>query len=104
MRNSIQALCQATNPLGKSIGFVQEDIDQMVKEFHSYREKKVEEVAKVQEQQRFVEDRLKPLREELAVSEESIREYNAKIQNLRRQINWNDNTIQNLLNSVIQST
>jgi TRAF3-interacting protein 1 len=33
MKNSIQALCQSTNPLGKSIDFVTEDIDSMVKEF-----------------------------------------------------------------------
>lgn len=50
MRNSIQALCQSTNPLGKSIGFVTEDIDQMVKEFHTYREGKIEQTAKVNEQ------------------------------------------------------
>ena len=82
MRNSIQALCQSTNPLGKSIGFVTEDIDQMVKEFHTYREGKIEQTAKVNEQQKVVEDKLKALREELAGSEEKIREFNFKIQNL----------------------
>ena len=51
-----------------------------------------------------MEDKLKALREELAGSEEKIREFNSKIQNLRRQIIWNDTTIQNLLNSVIAST
>ena len=104
MRNSIQALCQSTNPLGKSIGFVTEDIHQMVKEFQTYKEGKIEQQAKLNDQQRAVENNLKAQREELAVAEEKIREYNAKIQNLRRQIIWNDTTIQNLLSSVISSS
>ena len=37
MRSSIQALCQSTNPLGKSIDFVTEDIDSMTKEFEFWK-------------------------------------------------------------------
>jgi TRAF3-interacting protein 1 len=37
MKNSIQALCQSTNPLGKSIDFVTEDIDSMVKEYQHWK-------------------------------------------------------------------
>lgn len=37
LRNAVQSLCQSTNPLGKSIDFVTEDIDSMVSEFKHWR-------------------------------------------------------------------
>jgi TRAF3-interacting protein 1 len=33
MKKAIQVLCQSTNPLGKSIDFVSDDVDSMVKEW-----------------------------------------------------------------------
>lgn len=33
MKKAIQVLCQSTNPLGKSIDFVTDDIDSMSKEY-----------------------------------------------------------------------
>lgn len=33
MKKAIQILCQSTNPLGKSIDFVTDDIDSMSKEY-----------------------------------------------------------------------
>lgn len=103
MKNSIQALCQSTNPLGKSIDFVTEDIDSMVKEFQHWKEQYANSKAKLAEQQKVTDDTIQPLQDELAQVEEKIREETSKISNLRRQIIWNDTTIQNLLNSVITS-
>ena len=37
MKKAIQVLCQSTNPLGKSIDFVTDDIDSMNKEFEHWR-------------------------------------------------------------------
>jgi len=37
MKKAIQVLCQSTNPLGKSIDFVTDDIDSMNKEFDHWR-------------------------------------------------------------------
>jgi cell division septum initiation protein DivIVA len=54
--------------------------------------------------QKQTEDVIQPLQDELAQLEEKLREKTSSIQNLRRQIIWNDTTIQNLLNSVIAST
>jgi len=104
MKKSIQALCQATNPLGKSIDFVTEDIDSMVKEYEYWKLDYSESQTKLAEQQRITEQTIQPLQDvTLAQLEEKIREEKSKIQNIRSQIIRNDNTIQNLLQSVISS-
>lgn len=104
MRKSIQALCQSTNPLGKSIDFVTEDIDSMVKEYEHWKIDYAESIRKLEEQQRVTEQTIQPLQDvTLAQLEERIREEKSKIQNIRSQIIRNDNTIQNLLQSVISS-
>lgn len=37
MKKAIQVLCQSTNPLGKSIDFVTDDIDSMNKEYEQWK-------------------------------------------------------------------
>ena len=37
MKKAIQVLCQSTNPLGKSIDFVTDDIDSMEKEYQKWK-------------------------------------------------------------------
>lgn len=37
MKKAIQVLCQSTNPLGKSIDFVSDDIESMSKEYEHWR-------------------------------------------------------------------
>ena len=37
MKKAIQVLCQSTNPLGRSIEFVTDDLDSMNKEFEHWR-------------------------------------------------------------------
>lgn len=37
MKNAIQVLCSSTNPLGRSIEFVTDDLDSMNKEFEFWR-------------------------------------------------------------------
>ena len=37
MKKAIQVLCQSTNPLGKSIDFVTDDIDSMNKEYEHWK-------------------------------------------------------------------
>jgi len=104
MKKSIQELCQATNPLGKSIDFVTEDIDSMVKEYEHWKLDYAESQIKLAEQQRITEQTIQPLQDvTLAQLEERIREEKSKIQNIRSQIIRNDNTVQNLLQSVISS-
>jgi len=37
MKKAIQILCQSTNPLGKSIDYVADDVDSMSKEYEQWR-------------------------------------------------------------------
>lgn len=98
LRKSIQMLCQNTNPLGKSIDFVTEDIDSMVKEYDHWKRDFIESQSKLEEQQKITEQTIQPLQDvQLAQLEERIREEKAKIQNIRSQIIRNDTVIQNLL-------
>ncbi len=41
MRQAIQILCRSTNPLGKSIDFVTDDVDSMSKEFEHWRKEAI---------------------------------------------------------------
>lgn len=72
MKNAIQQLCQSANPLGKSIDFVTEDVDSMVKEYQQWQSDFATSNAKLVEQQRVTEETIQPLQDELAQIEEKI--------------------------------
>lgn len=63
MKKAIQILCQSTNPLGKSIDFVTDDIDSMNKEYEYWRRESFSCQAKLEEQQRITEEVLHPLQD-----------------------------------------
>jgi len=79
MKKAIQILCQSTNPLGKSIDFVTDDIDSMSKEYEHWRKESLACMSKLEEQQRITEEVVMPLQDQLADIEEKIREQQAKI-------------------------
>eukprot|EP00357_Protocruzia_adherens_P006492 CAMPEP_0114993628 /NCGR_PEP_ID=MMETSP0216-20121206/12645_1 /TAXON_ID=223996 /ORGANISM="Protocruzia adherens, Strain Boccale" /LENGTH=488 /DNA_ID=CAMNT_0002357311 /DNA_START=43 /DNA_END=1509 /DNA_ORIENTATION=+ len=101
MRKAIQALCQATNPLGKSMEFVQDDIESMTKENEYWRKEYGRSQARLDEEMRVTEESLQPMYDKLAEVEERIREQVSKINNVRAQIIKNDATVQNLLSGVV---
>ena len=41
MKKAIQVLCQSTNPLGKSIDYVTDDVDSMSKEYEYWRKEAI---------------------------------------------------------------
>jgi hypothetical protein len=49
MKKAIQILCQSTNPLGKSIDFVTDDIDSMSKEYDYWRRESLSCQSKLEE-------------------------------------------------------
>ena len=79
MKKAIQVLCQSTNPLGKSIDFVTDDIDSMSKEYDHWRKESIACQSKLEEQQRITEEVLHPLQEQQAELEEKIKEMQAKV-------------------------
>jgi hypothetical protein len=42
MKKAIQILCQSTNPLGKSIDYVTDDVDSMSKEYEHWRKEAIQ--------------------------------------------------------------
>ena len=103
MKKAIQVLCQSTNPLGKSIDFVTDDIDSMNKEYEHWKKESQACQQQLVEQQKITEEVLQPLQDQLAELEEKIREQTAKVNSIKSQIMTNDITVQNLLFSVISS-
>lgn len=74
MKKAIQVLCQSTNPLGKSIDFVTDDIDSMSKEYEHWRKESIACQSQLEEQQKITEEVIQPLQDQLAELEEKIRE------------------------------
>jgi len=101
MRQAIQILCRSTNPLGKSIDFVTDDVDSMSKEYEHWRKEAIACNQQLEEAQRTTEEIIQPLQDSLAELEEKIREQQAKVNSTRAQILRNDITVSNLLSSVI---
>ena len=96
-------LCQSTNPLGKSIDYVTDDVDSMSKEFEHWRKEAINCTSALDEQQKITEELLQPLGDQLADLEERIKEQSAKVNSMKSQILRNDITVSNLLYSVIQT-
>jgi TRAF3-interacting protein 1 len=93
MKKAIQILCQSTNPLGKSIDFVTDDIDSMSKEYEYWRRESLQCQSRLEEQQKITEEVVQPLQDQLAETEEKIREQQAKINAIKSQIMHNDISI-----------
>ena len=93
MKKAIQVLCQSTNPLGKSIDFVSEDIDSMNKEYEHWRKEAMTCMSQLGEQQKITEEVIQPLQDQLAELEEKIKEQSQKVNSTRSQIIRNDITI-----------
>ena len=61
MKKAIQILCQSTNPLGKSIDFVTDDVDSMSKEYEHWRKEAISCTQALEEQQKVTEEVVQPL-------------------------------------------
>ena len=101
IKKSIQNLCQSTNPLGKSMEFVSDDIDSMKKEFEKWSNQYSQATLKIEDQKKITEDELSPAYNKIAELEEQIKETQIKIRNTTAQILKNKNTINSLLQTVV---
>jgi len=61
MRKAIQVLCQSTNPLGKSIDFVTDDVESMSNEYKLWRQEAINCNQKLEEAQKVTEELVQPL-------------------------------------------
>ena len=56
MRQAIQILCRSTNPLGKSIDFVTDDVESMSKEYEHWRKEAITCNQQLEEAQKTTEE------------------------------------------------
>lgn len=61
MKKAIQVLCQSTNPLGKSIDYVTDDVESMSKEFEHWRKEAIQCTVALDEQRKITEELIHPL-------------------------------------------
>lgn len=83
MKKAIQVLCQSTNPLGKSIDYVTDDVDSMSKEFEHWRKEAISCTQQLVEERKVTDELLHPLQDTLAELEERIREQQSKVTSMR---------------------
>ena len=54
LRTAIQSLCRATNPLGRVVDYIQEDVDSMQKDMQTWKQEKESLTAKLNDEEKFV--------------------------------------------------
>ncbi|KAI9199442.1 microtubule-binding protein MIP-T3-domain-containing protein [Polychytrium aggregatum] len=100
LRETIQTLCQSTNPLGKTMDYMQEDADSMNKELQMWRVENLKYRELLAEELSKTAGVLEPFETQLKEMEQSIEEYEEKIRNSKVVIIQNDLAIQKLLRSI----
>ena len=103
LRQSIQTLCQSSNPLGRCLEYVQEDLEAMGKELESWRAARHRRAGELQEEEAQTTSALVGLRSELEKVEDLIREKNSQIRYTKAAILRNDATVEKLLSQVVRA-
>lgn len=103
LREALQQLCQHANPLGKTMDYIQEDLDSMHKELEYWKAERRKRQAELDDLSKTSEDHLQPVVERQAKAKESVAEMLAKITAVKSQISSNDSQIKLLLQNVTNS-
>lgn len=101
LRKSIQQLCQATNPLGKCMDYVHDDMEMMNKELEQWKSEYRRKCEDMDEQSKSSEEALQPKQMRLREIKEEILEEEKKINSVKAKIAKNDARIQQLLRMVV---
>jgi len=101
LREEIQKLVKATNPLGKCIEYIQEDLENMEKEYRMWKTDASSYGNKLDAQSNNTESSLVPLQQELIEHTEKSENLTAQINRVKASILHNDMTIHNLLRGVV---
>lgn len=103
LRTSIQRLCQATNPLGKCLEYVYEDMEAMNRELESWRMEYRKRCDVYEDEKKKSDEALLPLENQYIEMEELNKEQSQKIHSMKASIAKNDARIQQLLRMVVSS-
>ncbi|XP_012268702.2 TRAF3-interacting protein 1 [Athalia rosae] len=98
MRSSIQTLTRATNPLGKLLDYLQEDVEMMQKELQEWRTQYNKLSEQLQQEHILTQESIEPMKGTLSEIEENIKVQSDKICQAKASITKNDRKLQRLLN------
>ncbi|XP_044072006.1 TRAF3-interacting protein 1 isoform X3 [Siniperca chuatsi] len=100
LRSSIQTVCRSTLPLGKIMDYIQEDMDAMQAELHTWRRENKEHAQALLQEQRETDKAVEPLKAELAELEQLIKDQQDKICAVRSNILKNEEKIQKMVTGI----
>ncbi|KAG5326915.1 MIPT3 protein, partial [Acromyrmex heyeri] len=98
LRGTIQTLTRTTNPLGKLLDYVQEDVEMMEKELLDWRNQYRQLSEQLEEEQKETEEMIEPMKETLIEIDSNMKVQLDKIRQVKAQIMKNDQKIRRLLN------
>ncbi|XP_070694199.1 TRAF3-interacting protein 1 isoform X2 [Pempheris klunzingeri] len=100
LRSSIQTVCRSTLPLGKIMDYIQEDMDAMQAELHTWRQENKEHAQALLQEQRATDRAVEPLKAELAELEQLIKDQQDRICAVRSNILKNEEKIQKMVTGI----
>ncbi|KAI9347971.1 microtubule-binding protein MIP-T3-domain-containing protein [Zopfochytrium polystomum] len=100
LRESIQLLCRSTNPLAKTMDYLQEDVDSMNKELDYWLKENKKYSLALEEEIRETRETLSPLEKKLKQLEGSIEEVLEKISDQKATLIQNEVSLQKLMKAV----
>jgi len=103
LRTTIQTLCQASNPLGRCLEYVQEDLESMGKELETWRALRRRRASELAEEEAATGSSLVSLQAELSKMDDLIKEKQVHIRHAKAQIIRNDQIIEQLLSNVVRT-
>ncbi|XP_035729411.1 TRAF3-interacting protein 1-like [Vespa mandarinia] len=101
LRSTIQMLTRATNPLGKLLDYLQEDIEMMQKELHDWRSQYNQLSKQLEKEQIRTQEIIDPMQMTLKEIDNNIQDQLNKIYQVKARIIKNNQKIQRLLNGDI---
>uniref|UniRef100_A0A673ZVV1 TRAF3-interacting protein 1 n=1 Tax=Salmo trutta TaxID=8032 RepID=A0A673ZVV1_SALTR len=100
LRSSIQTVCRSALPLGKIMDYIQEDMDAMQNELHTWRRENKEHAQALLQEQRVTDNAVEPLKAELAELEQLIKEQQDKVCAVKSNVLKNEDKVQKMVTSI----
>ncbi|XP_020289078.1 TRAF3-interacting protein 1 [Pseudomyrmex gracilis] len=97
LRGTIQSLTRTTNPLGKLLDYVQEDVEMMQKEILDWRSQYRQLTEELEVEERETQEMIEPMKETLKEIDSNIKIELDKIGQVKAQITKNDQKLRRLL-------
>lgn len=104
LKELIQKITQSSNPLGKIIEFVDDDIESISKEYQYWTRAYKDTKEKLKDKEKESETQLQTYKDKITNKEEQIREKKGQIESIKTQILRNSQKIEKLLNGIVGGT